>query len=185
MLVFGTMQHVSKQFQHTLGIETKGQGLYEFTDQAVAWVRAQGVSMGLLTLFCRHTSASLTVQENVELPLIYRGLAADERRMLARKALEAVGLKPMAPSEPGIQFAIMDALEAVKLHGVSEDAYSALGMAVRSLASDGATALIAGCTEASLVIERHPPDLPWLDPLQILAEALVREAMGRKLDSTP
>ena len=33
-----------------------------------------------------------SAQENVELPLIYRGLAADERRMLARKALEAVGL---------------------------------------------------------------------------------------------
>jgi len=28
------------------------------------------------------------------------------------------------------------------------------------------------------VFERHPPDLPWLDPLQILAEALVREAMA-------
>ena len=107
------------------------------------------------------------------------------RTRLYHEALEAVGLKPMSPSEPGIQFAIMDALEAVKLHGVSEDAYSALGMAIRSLASDGATALIAGCTEASLVIERHPPDLPWLDPLQILAEALVREAMGRKLDATP
>jgi hypothetical protein len=28
------------------------------------------------------------------------------------------------------------------------------------------------------VLERHTPDLPWLDPLQILAEALVRETMG-------
>ena len=70
---------------------------------------------------------------------------------------------------------------AVKLHGVSEDAYSALAVAVRNLASDGATALIAGCTEVSLVLRRHPPDLPWLDPLQILAEALVREAMGERI----
>ena len=72
----------------------------------------------------------------------------------------------------------MDALDAVKLHGPSEDAYGALGAAVRNLASEGATAVIAACTEASLVLERHPPDLPWLDPLQILAEALVREAIG-------
>jgi aspartate racemase len=84
----------------------------------------------------------------------------------------------MSPSAPGIQFAVMDALETVKLHGPSEDAYGALGAAVRNLASDGATAIIAACTEVSLVLERHPPDLPWLDPLQILAEALVREAIG-------
>jgi len=37
--------------------------------------------------------------------------------------------------------------------------------------------LIAGCSEASLVLRRHQPELPWLDSLQILAEALVREAM--------
>ena len=66
-------------------------------------------------------------------------------------------------------------------HEALEEAYSALAVAVRNLASDGATALIAGCTEVSLVLRRHPPDLPWLDPLQILAEALVREAMGERI----
>ena len=99
------------------------------------------------------------------------------RTRLYHEALEEVGLVPMAPSAPGVQYAVMDALDAVKLHGVSEDAYNALGMAVRNLAFEGATTLLAGCTEASLVLERHSPDLPWLDPLQILAEALVREAM--------
>jgi aspartate racemase len=100
------------------------------------------------------------------------------RTRLYHDALEGVGLVAMSPSAPGIQFAVMDALETVKLHGPSEDAYGALGAAVRNLASDGATAIIAACTEVSLVLERHPPDLPWLDPLQILAEALVREALG-------
>ena len=100
------------------------------------------------------------------------------RTRLYHDALEGVGLVAMSPSAPGIQFAVMDALETVKLHGPSEDAYGALGAAVRNLASEGATAIIAACTEASLVLERHPPDLPWLDPLQILAEALVREAIG-------
>lgn len=100
------------------------------------------------------------------------------RSRLYHEALELVGLVPMSPSASGIQFAVMDALDAVKLHGVSEDVSSALGAAVRNLASEGATAIIAGCTEASMILARYSPDLPWLDPLQILAEALVREALG-------
>jgi aspartate racemase len=100
------------------------------------------------------------------------------RTRIYHEALEGVGLIPMAQSASGIQFAVMDAIDTVKLHGPSKDAYGPLGAAVRNLASEGATAVIAACTEVSLVFERHPPDLPWLDPLQILAEALVREAIG-------
>jgi aspartate racemase len=100
------------------------------------------------------------------------------RSRLYHEALEALGLIPMAPSASGIQYAVMDALDAVKLHGVSDDASRALGAAVGNLQSEGATVLIAGCTEASLVLQRYNPELPWLDPLQILAEALVREALG-------
>jgi aspartate racemase len=100
------------------------------------------------------------------------------RSRLYHEALEAVGLVPMAPTASGIQYAVMDALEAVKLHGVSEDASRALGAAVNNLQSEGAAALIAGCTEISLVLGRYSPELPWLDPLQILAEALVREALN-------
>ncbi|MBC8268103.1 MAG: YjbQ family protein [Rhodospirillaceae bacterium] len=55
-----------KQAQHTLAITTKGQGLYEFTDQVVNWVSGQGIAAGLLTVFCSHTSASLTIQENAD-----------------------------------------------------------------------------------------------------------------------
>lgn len=47
-------------------ISTKGQGLYEFTPQVVGWVSAQRIDAGLLTLFIRHTSASLLIQENAD-----------------------------------------------------------------------------------------------------------------------
>ncbi len=49
-----------------LYITTRGQGLYEFTDEVAAAVRAAGVRAGLCTLFVRHTSASLLIQENAD-----------------------------------------------------------------------------------------------------------------------
>ena len=52
--------------QTTFTIETNGQGLYEFTRQVTAWVAGSGVGDGLLTLFIRHTSASLLIQENAD-----------------------------------------------------------------------------------------------------------------------
>ncbi|WP_282064589.1 secondary thiamine-phosphate synthase enzyme YjbQ [Aliiroseovarius marinus] len=47
-------------------ISTQGQGLYEFTTQVQDWVRGQKVEDGLLTLFVRHTSCSLLIQENAD-----------------------------------------------------------------------------------------------------------------------
>jgi len=55
-----------KQDQTTLCIPTQGQGLFEFTTEMNTWVRSVGITQGLLTVFCRHTSASLTVQENAD-----------------------------------------------------------------------------------------------------------------------
>ncbi len=52
--------------QTTIVISTRGQGLYEFTDEAAAFVRASGGAEGLLTLFVRHTSCSLLIQENAD-----------------------------------------------------------------------------------------------------------------------
>jgi secondary thiamine-phosphate synthase enzyme len=57
---------VVKQAVHQLTIETHGKGLTDMTRDVVGWVRLQGVDTGLLTLWCRHTSASLTVQENAD-----------------------------------------------------------------------------------------------------------------------
>lgn len=53
-----------RQATTILSIDTHGKGLIEFTRPVAAWVREQGMDEGLLTLFCRHTSASLIIQEN-------------------------------------------------------------------------------------------------------------------------
>ena len=47
-------------------IETDGQGLYEFTRDLRRWVQGQDLREGLLTLFVRHTSCSLLIQENAD-----------------------------------------------------------------------------------------------------------------------
>ena len=49
-----------------LSINIPGQGLHEFTDRIEAVVREAGMKEGLCTLFVRHTSASLLVQENAD-----------------------------------------------------------------------------------------------------------------------
>ena len=53
-----------RQAATILQFQTPGRGLHEVTREVAAWVAAQGVETGLLTLFCRHTSASLLIQEN-------------------------------------------------------------------------------------------------------------------------
>jgi secondary thiamine-phosphate synthase enzyme len=55
-----------KQAVHTLEITTQGKGLYEFTSTLTAWIGHQQMQTGLLTIFCRHTSASLLIQENAD-----------------------------------------------------------------------------------------------------------------------
>jgi len=53
-----------RQATGSLTIETRRQGLAEITREISDWVARQEMSTGLLTLFCRHTSASLLIQEN-------------------------------------------------------------------------------------------------------------------------
>ena len=55
-----------RQAVHELTVPTRGQGLYEITEEVVRWVRGENLQTGLLTLFCRHTSASLLIQENAD-----------------------------------------------------------------------------------------------------------------------
>ena len=55
-----------RQALHTLSIQTRGGGLVEVTPQIATWLSAQNVDVGLLTVFCRHTSASLLIQENAD-----------------------------------------------------------------------------------------------------------------------
>jgi secondary thiamine-phosphate synthase enzyme len=53
-----------RQFVEVLTIRTPGRGLVEVTKAASEWATSRGLHAGLLTLFCRHTSASLVIQEN-------------------------------------------------------------------------------------------------------------------------
>ena len=76
-----------RQAQHSLHIRTQGRGLVAITREVVAWTHEQGMAMGVLTLFCRHTSASLLIQEN----------AAPE----VRDDLEAF-FSRIAPEGPGL-----------------------------------------------------------------------------------
>jgi secondary thiamine-phosphate synthase enzyme len=60
--------------QGRLEIATSGQGFYELTEKVASWVAQQGITTGLLTLFIRHTSASLLIQENAA-PAVQADLA--------------------------------------------------------------------------------------------------------------
>lgn len=68
-----------RQAFHEITIPTRGKGLYAFTPQARDWVKTCGMRQGLLTLFIRHTSASLLIQENYD-PTVQ----ADMERFLSR-----------------------------------------------------------------------------------------------------
>lgn len=59
----GTARH-DPPAEHRIAIRADRPGLHDFTPKVRAWVAQSGISHGLLTLFCRHTSASLLVQEN-------------------------------------------------------------------------------------------------------------------------
>ncbi|HEV8408061.1 MAG TPA: secondary thiamine-phosphate synthase enzyme YjbQ [Sphingomicrobium sp.] len=53
-----------RQASRILSIRASRQGLHEITDEVLEFVNGSGIREGLLTLFCRHTSASLLIQEN-------------------------------------------------------------------------------------------------------------------------
>lgn len=55
-----------QQAQHRLSIRTRGRGFIDVTAALGGWLEAIGARDGLLTVFVRHTSASLTIQENAD-----------------------------------------------------------------------------------------------------------------------
>ena len=64
-----------RQFNALLPIRAKRPGLHEFTAEVRDFASQSGIRNGLLTLFCRHTSASLLIQENAA-PAARRDLEA-------------------------------------------------------------------------------------------------------------
>ena len=74
-----------------LHITTSRRGLLEITTQVQSWFEAQSVTTGLLTLFCRHTSASLLIQENAapevrsDLEAFFERIAPEDWNLYAHK----------------------------------------------------------------------------------------------------
>ena len=61
------MQHIF----HEIKINTKGQGLYDFTNETVSWLNKQKINNGILNINILHTSASLVIQENADPDVLY------------------------------------------------------------------------------------------------------------------
>ncbi len=59
--------------QDRLTVSAPRQGLHDITGDIVAWLDGQSATVGLLTLYLRHTSASLLIQENID-PDVLRDL---------------------------------------------------------------------------------------------------------------
>ncbi|MCD7060215.1 secondary thiamine-phosphate synthase enzyme YjbQ [Pelagibacterium xiamenense] len=70
-----------RQTQHRISIETRGEGLYEFTREAARAVADSAIATGLLTVFVRHTSASVIIQENAD-PDVQTDLRGFFRRLV-------------------------------------------------------------------------------------------------------
>jgi secondary thiamine-phosphate synthase enzyme len=76
---------VLRQAHHRISVETSGPGFTDLTPAAAAWLASIGADDGLLTLFNRHTSASLTIQENAD-PDVLRDLTGALERAAPRQA---------------------------------------------------------------------------------------------------
>jgi len=78
-----------RQFADVIPIRTSGRGLIEVTQSVAAWVGRHDLRTGLLTLFCRHTSASLIIQENAaaevrsDLEAFFERIAPEDPRRYA------------------------------------------------------------------------------------------------------
>ena len=60
-----------QQIFHEIKIKTKGQGLYDFTEQTLGWLKKQKINNGILNINILHTSASLVIQENADPDVLY------------------------------------------------------------------------------------------------------------------
>jgi len=75
-----------RQATRSLEVATRGKGLTEITGEVRRWLAGQDIATGVLTVFCRHTSASVIIQENADPDV--------------RTDLEAY-LEAAAPEDPG------------------------------------------------------------------------------------
>ena len=60
-----------EQVFHEITIDTTGQGLYDFTNKTISWLKKQKIKNGMLNINILHTSASLVIQENADPDVLY------------------------------------------------------------------------------------------------------------------
>ena len=60
-----------QQVFNEIKINTKGQGLYDFTKKTISWLEKQSIENGMLNINILHTSASLVIQENADSDVLY------------------------------------------------------------------------------------------------------------------
>lgn len=60
-----------RQVQHRFSVATKGRGFTDLSREIARWLATTDIATGVLTVFCRHTSASLLIQENAD-PTVLR-----------------------------------------------------------------------------------------------------------------
>ena len=111
-----------RQASGILELRAPGQGLHLVTDRVAEWVTEQGVQSGLLTLFCRHTSASLLIQENAA-PAARRDL----ERFFARVAPEDAGYEHDDEGPDDMPAHLRSALTQTQLSIPVRDGRMALG----------------------------------------------------------
>jgi secondary thiamine-phosphate synthase enzyme len=74
-----------RQADHVVQVSTRGRGLTEITGRIVDWLSPLRPQSGLLTIYCRHTSASLLIQENAD-PSVQRDLERAFERLAPENA---------------------------------------------------------------------------------------------------
>jgi secondary thiamine-phosphate synthase enzyme len=111
-----------RQCLYQFRMDTPGQGLVEVTGPVRAWVANQAITEGLLTLFCRHTSASLLIQENAA-PAVRRDL----QRWIARLTPEGAGYEHDEEGPDDMPAHLRTALTGVQLAVPVLDGRLALG----------------------------------------------------------
>lgn len=99
------------QFVDILRISSRGRGMVEITQEVLDWLKPHRLQTGLLTLFCRHTSAGLLIQENAD-----QDVRADLETFFDRLAPEDAGRYRHADEGPDDMPAhIRTALNGVQL----------------------------------------------------------------------
>jgi len=112
-----------RQCAHALTVRTRGRGLHDITDAVASWAGQSGLRLGLLTLFVRHTSAGLLVQENAD-----PAVQADLERFLARLVPDGDPLfRHRAEGPDDMPAHVRTALTAVQLSIPLVDGRLALG----------------------------------------------------------